>query len=127
VTAPNLPGADLPEVARNRWPADLVALLDVAAQALAEQMPEAQAEQVATTVVAAIARYHGGRMFYLPKGQGLERALRDRAIYRQYQHSRGSILQLVEHYHLSEQAVYKIIDEQRSLHIRRIQPSLPFD
>ena len=118
---------DLPNIARDRWPADLVALLDVAAHALAESMPEEQAEHVATTVMAAIARYHGGRMFYLPKGQGLARFLRDREIYRQYKHSRSSILQLVEQYRLSEQAVYSIIDEQRALHIRRIQPSLPFD
>ena len=113
------------EAARSRWPAELVAMLDVAAAALAEELDAEQAEHMATRMMMALARYHGGRMFYLPKGEGLQRALRDRAIYRQYAHHRGSILQLASQYKLTEQQIYRIIDQQRSLHVRRIQPELP--
>ncbi|MEW5838364.1 MAG: Mor transcription activator family protein [Pseudomonadota bacterium] len=111
---------ELHKAARHQWPAALVDLLDVAAQSLKGQMPEEQAERVATTVIAAIANYHGGRQFYLPKGQGLERAMRDREIYRDYKHTRESVLQLAEQYRLTEQAVYKIIEEQRALHKKRL-------
>jgi len=107
---------ELQKDARHQWPSALVDLLDVAAQSLKGQMPEEQAERVSATVIAAIANYHGGRMFYLPKGQGLDRALRNRAIYRAYKHTRESIIELAEQHRLSEQTVYKIIEEQRALH-----------
>lgn len=102
-------------------------MLDVMSQALRAELPEAQAQQYATRALAALARYHGGRMYYLPKGEALERALRDRDIYQRYTHRRESILELVEAYGLTEQHIYRIIAEQRALHVRRVQHALPLD
>ena len=122
MTAATPPPPDLTDVARKRWPADLVALLDVAAHALAEAFPKEQAENAAIIAVSAIANYHGGRMFYLPKGAGLARALRDREIYRQYKHTRESIVELAEKHGMTEQAIYRIVSQQRELHTKKVKP-----
>jgi len=116
------PPPDLADIARDRWPAELVTMLDVAAHALAEAFPKEQAENAAIIAVASIAHYYGGRMFYLPKGKRLEIALRDREIYHQYQHTRGSIVELAEKHDMTEQAIYRIVSQQRALHTKKAKP-----
>jgi Mor family transcriptional regulator len=53
--------------------------------------------------------------------------VRDRDIYQRFTHRRESILELVEAYGLTEQHIYRIIAEQRALHVRRVQHALPLD
>lgn len=115
---------DDPEI-RARWPQALVDMLDVMANALARQIDDQdQARKLATVALRALARYHGGRMFYLPKGDSLERALRDKAIWEAHDGRRATVQELAARHGLTEQQIYSILREQRALHRRRIQPTL---
>ena len=68
------------------------------------------------------ARLFGGMQIYLPKGNELTRALRDREIYRQA--GRIDIAILARQHNLSMKQIWEIQRTQRELHIQRIQPTL---
>jgi len=108
---------------RHAWPQSLVDMLDVVAAAHARKgVDPAQARDYAFTALAALAEYHGGRMWYLPFGDGLALALRNKRIWHAF---RGdNVHELSREYDLSEMAIYKILAEQRALHRRRVQPDL---
>ena len=113
-----------PEI-RARWPQALVDMLDVMADALARRIDDReQARKLATVALRALANYFGGRMQYIPRGDNLERALRDKAMWDAYDGKRATVQDLAARYRLSEQQVYAILREQRALHRRRIQPAL---
>ena len=69
-----------------------------------------------------IANYLGGRPVYLPRGDALKRALRDRRIWRDS--GKVSPDDLATREGLCMQQVYKIIGEMRALEKRRRQPGL---
>lgn len=116
---------DDPEVTQ-RWPRDLVAMLEVIANAL-DRDGDDQARRHATIAARALGQYHGGRMYYLPTGEALDRALRDKSMWDSYHGRRDEVIQFCEQYGLTEQQVYKILREQRALHVKRVQRSLPLD
>lgn len=116
----------LPDVS-DQWPRTLAELVDVLAAGLKRRgRDDATAEQDARFAVLTIARYRGGRQFYLPAGDDLDRALRDTEIYQRW--SRGeNIHDLARASDVSETRIYQIIAAQRRLRFRRQQRVLPFD
>jgi len=115
-----------PEV-RARWPQGLVDMLDVVTEVIVRQgQPREQAARLSACVVRALAHYFGGRMTYIPRGDSLDRALRDKAIWDAHDGRRTSVQELAVQHRLTEQQVYAILREQRALHRRRIQPQLDF-
>ncbi|WP_109422770.1 Mor transcription activator family protein [Aggregatibacter actinomycetemcomitans] len=75
-------------------------------------------------IVIAISHYMGGRAIYLPNGDRIKAALRDYAIYEDF--NGKNMKQLSERYGLSEPHIYDIIRKQRKLIRRRHQPELPY-
>jgi Mor family transcriptional regulator len=118
--------ADLARLAaldKASWPKLLADLVDIAAAALAPRRgdPEA-AEEDARLVVAAWARYQGGRSVYLPRGHELETALVHDAIYRASK--RGNGLLLARQHGYAERSVQRIVAQQTALRRKRMQPEL---
>ena len=65
------------------------------------------------SIIAELANYFGGRQFYLPRGEVLERNLRDAEIFRLV--GRVKVLELSERFNLTQAQIYNIIKKQRAL------------
>lgn len=105
------------------WPSVLAMFVDVAAAALATRRGDPElAEEDARIVIAALARYQGGRSVYFPRGQDLETALVHDAIYRASR--RGNSLELARKYGYCDRTVQRIVARQTALRRKRIQPEL---
>lgn len=116
---------DIPEETKRKWPKDLAALIDIFNAALRRMgMDDDQARRIAHTLLAEQAMYCGGRHVYIPKGDRLKQAIRDVELWRDW-HDHGIVPDdLAAKYKISVQHVYRIINEQRAIHMRRVQPSL---
>lgn len=104
---------------RARWPQALIDMHAVIEHALAN-LPGAADR--ATDVTRALAKYFGGVQWYLPQGEQLEIALRDRTIWRKFNGRNAHLLAL--EYKLSQQQIYTVCERQRQLHLKKIQPDL---
>ncbi len=113
----------VPVEIEDAWPQLLTDMLQVvqAAYADAGAKPE-QARELSFVALRALAKYHGGRTFYLPRGDGLEQAFRDARMWAEF--NGRNIRELGEKYDLTEQRVYQVLAEQRALRSRKIQPTL---
>ena len=108
----------------SRWPRVLAQLADVVELQLRGVIPDdVERLTAATRIVVGIAQYQGGRSVYLPRGDALRTALRDREIYH-LSTKNWSIPRLMERYGLTERRLYAVIQEQTRLEIDRLQPSL---
>lgn len=113
---------DDPEI-RHKWPQALAGFLDVATDGLIRSGREkADATNAAIIAVRSLARYQGGRMFYLPKGDALEKALRDYQIWNEFRGRNQD--ELATKYRLTVVQIYSILREQRALHRKKVQPGL---
>jgi Mor family transcriptional regulator len=106
-----------------KWPLRLLELADIVEaeiQRHAERpgTPREQAERL----VVAIASLHGGRPFYLPRGDDLKRMLKYRALWRDYRGRNHE--ELADRYGYTLPQVYKIVAEMKSLEKRKRQPGL---
>tara|TARA_B100000700_G_C15038220_1_gene853875 strand:+ start:770 stop:1207 length:438 start_codon:yes stop_codon:yes gene_type:complete len=111
-----------PEITK-RWPQSLTDMLMVIEAAHRRAGDDAEsARERAFRAVRALAHFHGGHIFYLPKGRQIDRALRDREIWER--HNGANVSELAQAYDLNEVRVYKILAEQRTLARRRSQPDL---
>lgn len=127
-----LPDVHLPEDAlahmddadvRQAWPRNLVAMVDVVMARLRRLgVDDETARQHAAAAMHALSEYHGGRQFYLPKGDTLEIALRNKRLWDEF--TGHNVEQLAERYGLTFVQVYNILREQRALHRKRVQPDL---
>lgn len=108
---------------KNYWPGDLVTLADVIfAQLKREGVEEDESYRQIERVLLAMSFLCGGRNYYLPQGDRIKRALRNKRI---FHHFNGrNHRELCQQYKLSEQKIYEIVREQRQLHMNRIQPNL---
>ena len=111
---------------RGKWPRRLLELTDLLEAHLErtahrKPAPRALAEQL----VSELANYLGGRPVYLPRGDALARALRDRRIYRDA--GRIDFEALAEREGVCLQQVYKIVATMRALDRKRRQQTLPLD
>ena len=107
----------------DKWPQLLAELVDVlVALNKRKGMDDDKAVLEAQDAVLAIADHHGGRQFYLPKGEPLRQALTARTI---YVLNRGNNkAQLAERFGVSERRVEQIIAEQSRIQVRRRQGQL---
>ena len=116
---------EIPDDVRKKWPKDLAALIDLyQASLLRMGYDEKDAKKIAHTLLAEQAMYCGGRHVYIPKGDRFRQAVRDIDLFNDW-HDRGIVPdELATRYKLSTQHVYRIIKEQRAIHMKRFQPSL---
>jgi Mor family transcriptional regulator len=115
--------ACLPVEIEDTWPKLLVDMLQVMQQAYRDAGATVdKARALAIIGLRALASYHGGRTFYLPRGDKLEQALRNWQMWEEF--TGKNIGDLCSKYRLTEQMVYQILAEQRAAHTRKIQPGL---
>lgn len=106
-----------------KWPKALSELVDVLACELVRggmepDLAKAQARKLALVQ----AHYMGGRAYYIPTGDHLKAALRDRAIWEEF--NGRNIDQLARKHGLSVPQTYAVVAEQRGLMKRRNQKDL---
>jgi Mor family transcriptional regulator len=106
-----------------KWPKALSELVDVLACELVRGgMAQEQAKAQARKLALVQAHYMGGRAYYIPTGDHLKAALRDRAIWDEF--NGRNIDQLARKHGLSVPQTYAVVAEQRQLTRRRMQPEL---
>lgn len=106
-----------------KWPKALSELVDVLACELVRGgMAQEQAKAQARKLALVQAHYMGGRAYYIPTGDHLKAALRDRAIWDEF--NGRNIDQLARKHGLSVPQIYAVVAEQRKLTRYRIQPDL---
>ncbi|WP_421258669.1 Mor transcription activator family protein [Aeromonas sp. 600886] len=106
-----------------KWPKALSELVDVLACELVrggmgQDLAKAQARKLALVQ----AHYMGGRAYYIPTGDHLKAALRDRAIWDEF--NGRNIDLLARKYGLSVPQTYAVVAEQRKFLVSRLQREL---
>lgn len=110
----------LPE---DRWPTTLAELVDVLRATFVRRgQSDATALDAAQSVVLAISQHLGGKQIYLPTGERLRAAVRDRRIYLEYNGRNRE--ELARRYQLTTRRIETIAAEQRAIYVRRLQPDL---
>ena len=84
------------------------------------------AYQLSCSLIAEIAHYEGGRCNYLPRGDKLKQELRNIHIFQLWHEQSWTPKKIHQQYcpELNEMQVYKVLDQQRKAHLKRIQPKL---
>ena len=114
---------DASQLPEERWPQTLADLVDVLTATFKRNgQGDDEAFAAAQKAVLAIAHYLGGRPVYLPKGDALDRALRDEQIFREA--NRYNIDNIAAKLGFSRRAVEKIVARQALLHRRKLQGRL---
>lgn len=119
-THAELAGIDAPD---KRWPRTLAEYIDVL-RATFQRLgaTEEQALDYAEQGVLALGQYCGGRQGYLPTGERLQAAVRDRRLYLEYNGRNKTAL--AQRYNLTERRVEQIAAEQKAIHVRKLQGRL---
>lgn len=112
--------ADVPQAAWSKVLAGMVDTLSAGFRRRGASVEDATEE--AQFVVIELANYCGGREMYLPRGQKLMKALRDRRIY--LEHTGRNERHLAERYNITPRQVRQIHREQRALQVARRQGRL---
>ena len=108
---------------KDYWPGELVTLAEaIRAQMLREGEKEEATYKQMERVLLVMSFLCGGRNYYLPNGDRIKRALRNKRIYDAF--TGHNHRELCQQFRLSEQKIYEIIKEQRQLHQNRIQHNL---
>lgn len=127
-TVEGMTAAELADVPESKWGKALVSMVQVLeARNRARGLAEDEAFALACDSVLALAEYFGGRVWYLPRGDRLKIALRDASIHRQWQRQGVVIQELAAAHKLTEIHLYRIIAQQRELHLRKTQHGLPLN
>lgn len=114
-------GADLPE--RARWPERMAEIYEIEFRVgLRRGLDEEAAAADAELRTIALCDYIGGGALYVPRGDELRRAVRDRRIYRLAH--RGNIEALAREHGLTPKAIYEIIAREKQRHLRKMQGRL---
>jgi Mor family transcriptional regulator len=107
----------------DRWPTTLAEIIEVLRVSFMRRgLTEAAALDEAQAATLALSTWLGGRQVYLPNGERVRLAIRDRLIYLEYNGRNKS--ELAARYRLTERSVETIAAEQRAIHIRKIQPDM---
>lgn len=107
------------------WEGSLGEMLDITAAALARVGERSdRARDLAAAAISALASAMGGRVFYLPKGDRLKAALRDRAMWSAYDGKPETVERLAKQHGVTVISAYRILARQRELHRRKTQPGL---
>lgn len=106
-----------------RWPSVLAEYIDVLRAVFLKRGRSADdALEDAQQAVLALGQYCGGRQSYLPTGERLMTAIRDRRLYLEYNGRNKATL--AQRYGLTERRVEQIAAEQRAVHVRKLQGRL---
>jgi Mor family transcriptional regulator len=97
----------------NAWPAQLIALVEIAEAAIRACPQGADAQTLARAIVAAQAAAIGGGRIYFPTADRVKRLLRDARIWREF--DGRNIKPLAAKYRLDEYTIYRILKRQRDL------------
>ena len=107
----------------HKWPNTLLEIMELNQRVLvAAGIPAAQSIELSQQLTREYARTFGGLQMYCPKQDKIEKTIRDRSIYHEYQ--TGKAAELARKYNLSEVQVYSIYKQQRALHQQKLQPQL---
>jgi Mor family transcriptional regulator len=109
----------LPESAWSKWLVDFIEVMESEFQR--NGIKEDEAFRLARIGTLALAKYHGGRQWYLPIGVRLTTALRDAEIYRRARP--GNIPKLAEEFGISSIHCWRVVRQQLKLHRRKIDVS----
>ena len=113
-----IPTAEL----KAKWPQSLADLVGVMECELKREGVNAPGE-TSRKLAVVLAHYLGGRAYYIPTGEKLLAALRDREIFERW-YTNETMDSIATHYKLSHPQLYAIIAEQRKLHRKLNQPDL---
>ncbi len=102
------------------WPSTIIDLFKLMQLEYQKQGIDDVGAVLKTTL--AIADCLGGVQQYLPKGERLRKYIRNMEIY--YRFNGRNIRELSRQYRQTEQSIYRILAEQKRLHIKRKQPDL---
>ncbi len=117
--------SEIPAEVRKKWPRDLTALIDIFSAALNRMgYKEEEAQKISLTLLHEQSMYCGGRYFYLPKKDALQRAIRNIDLHKDWAEKGVQPSELATKYDISVKQVYLIIEEQRAYCRKRIQPEL---
>jgi Mor family transcriptional regulator len=72
--------------------------------------------------VSALGQYCGGRQRYLPTGERLLLALRDRRIWKEWRGNNEA--EMLARYAITQRRLQQILAEQRAIHTRKFQGNL---
>lgn len=111
-----------PEI-REAWPQTLNDLLDIfEAELRHDGIADDRSQRLAQRLTRALSSYCGGQQTYIPTGERLELAFRDKQIWRDFTGSNAS--DLARRHKLTERQIYNVLARQRALYKSRIQPGL---
>lgn len=101
---------------KHAWTQSLVEIMEVLMSAFKRSgdSPD-EARKRAEAAAIALSQYFGGRQFYIPMNNGLQRSLRDQKIFADF--NGQNVPELAVRYGVSIQMVYRVIAEQRKLRI----------
>lgn len=113
-------GDDIPT---ESWAKTLVRVIEVQEAAFKRAgKDDEEAFKLARIATLALAQYMGGASLYIPRGDTLEMAVRDAAIFRDA--FRGNVPDLAQRYKLTHRHIWRILNRQQKLHIRKLQREL---
>lgn len=108
-----------PEEQQN-WPALLLEIRGVLSQELKNR--DIENEQLSLQLSLALGQYLGGAQFYLPKGDALQRFVRNIEIWDAFKGNNTK--QLARQYKVTEKTIYEIVARMRKMELQRHQPTL---
>ena len=110
---------------KHYWPGDLVELAEVIrSQLKREGVADETIYRQTERILLAMSFLCGGRNYYLPKGERIKNALRDKKIYDAF--NGNNHRELARQFRLSEQKIYEVIRVQMQVHRSRVQHNLGF-
>lgn len=113
-----------------KLPAVMADWIDLAADELTRSeapLEPSAARRVAVRVVSRLCREYGGSQAYIPRGEALDRAIRDAGIWGDYDGTTDGphgVRAIARREGLTEIHVYRILERQRALHRARIATAL---
>lgn len=108
-----------------KWPQTLVDYVQVLERLYRRHgKNEIDAFKLAAASVLELAEFRGGKVEYLPNGDAIRIALKHAEIYRRCNGRNQEALS--EEFDMSVIHVYRIYRQQRALHMKKVQPALPF-
>lgn len=109
----------------SKWAKTLVEYVQVLESLYIRQgKSEADAFKLASESVMELATHRGGRVEYLPRGDAIRTALKHAEIYRRCNGRNQQAL--ADEFGMNIIQVYRIYRQQRALHVKKVQHSLPF-